>query len=191
MDSERCVAAHCALYCRGWEQSVQAQIESWPVVLMTLRFDGSFGFPGGFLERSEDPRQGLAREIYEEMGFAADPERLQPLHAATLDLRLADSTPATSLFYTCEITREQLREIEGGAALRARDWASEVLGVVRLPPVGHWWDREPGRGRHDGLALRTFVRGPLVPAARSELRDAAACCAWLAPDVRRFVFDSP
>ena len=37
---------------------------------MQLRFDGTFGFPGGILETKEAPVDGLNRELNEEIGLA-------------------------------------------------------------------------------------------------------------------------
>lgn len=36
---------------------------------MHLRFDGTFGFPGGLLEPEEDVIDGLNREMAEEIGW--------------------------------------------------------------------------------------------------------------------------
>ena len=38
---------------------------------MQLRFDGTLGFPGGFLEKEELPVVGLNRELTEEIGLEA------------------------------------------------------------------------------------------------------------------------
>jgi len=36
---------------------------------MQMRFDGTLGFPGGFLEKEEQPVNGLNRELSEEIGL--------------------------------------------------------------------------------------------------------------------------
>ena len=36
---------------------------------MQMRFDGVLGFPGGLLEKGEDPVNGLNREMEEEIGL--------------------------------------------------------------------------------------------------------------------------
>jgi 8-oxo-dGTP diphosphatase len=45
------------------------------VLLLRHRFRAGdpWGLPGGWLEPREDPRQGLARELQEELGLALDP----------------------------------------------------------------------------------------------------------------------
>ena len=36
---------------------------------MQLRFDGVFGFPGGLVDKGENPVEGLNREMQEEIGL--------------------------------------------------------------------------------------------------------------------------
>lgn len=50
-----------------------------PMVLMNLRSDGTFGFPGGKLEKGENLRQGIAREVMEEIAYEIDIKKLKPL----------------------------------------------------------------------------------------------------------------
>ncbi|KAA0183280.1 hypothetical protein HAZT_HAZT002995 [Hyalella azteca] len=38
-------------------------------VMMHLRFDGTFGFPGGLINRGEDILDGLTRELKEELAY--------------------------------------------------------------------------------------------------------------------------
>ncbi|XP_031950830.1 uncharacterized protein LOC116437283 isoform X2 [Corvus moneduloides] len=49
-------------------------------VLMQLRFDGRFGFPGGLAEPGEPLEAALERELREELGPAAAALRLRPRH---------------------------------------------------------------------------------------------------------------
>lgn len=48
----------------------------FPVVLMIHRWDGRFGFPGGFAEDGENPSDVALRELVEEVGFN-DPKALE------------------------------------------------------------------------------------------------------------------
>jgi U8 snoRNA-decapping enzyme len=44
-------------------------IEKMCLFQMQMRFDGVLGFPGGLIEKGEDPVVGLNREMEEEIGL--------------------------------------------------------------------------------------------------------------------------
>lgn len=56
----------------------QAHIKC-PAVIMIDRWDGRTGFPGGTLEEGEDLKEGLRREIKEEIGLKIKPQKLIPV----------------------------------------------------------------------------------------------------------------
>lgn len=56
----------------------QAHIKC-PAVIMIDRWDGRMGFPGGTLEEGESLKEGLRREIKEEIGLKIKTEKLMPV----------------------------------------------------------------------------------------------------------------
>ncbi len=50
-----------------------------PRVLMLLRWDNLFGFPGGFVDDDESLRQAAVREVWEEIGHEINEEQLHPI----------------------------------------------------------------------------------------------------------------
>ncbi|XP_075580869.1 U8 snoRNA-decapping enzyme-like [Pelecanus crispus] len=129
-------------------------------VLMQLRFDGRFGFPGGLLEPGgESLEAGLHRELREELGPAAAGLRLRPRHH-----RGAKAWPAggagsgsdaglVTHFYIRRLRLEELVAIERGGP-RAPEHGLEVQGLVRVPL---------GRG------LPVFLRHRFAGDAREQL----------------------
>ena len=99
-------AGHCAIWHRD-------KTTHQPIVLMMLRFDGKFGFPGGYFEASETGVVALSREIQEELGMKVDVSRLQFVSKEE-DVE----GPKGALichFYTYEVSEEELAEIEANA----------------------------------------------------------------------------
>ncbi|XP_074427836.1 U8 snoRNA-decapping enzyme-like [Larus michahellis] len=113
-------------------------------VLMQLRFDGRFGFPGGLVEPGgESLEAGLERELREELGPAAGGLRLSPRHH-----RGAKAWPAggsgggsgsdaglVTHFYIRRVKLEELVAIERGGP-GAPEHGLEVQGLVRVPLGG-------------------------------------------------------
>ncbi|KAK7078222.1 NUDIX domain [Halocaridina rubra] len=60
-------AAHACVWASHNESTVFGDLRA--LVMMHLRFDGSFGFPGGIIEDGEDVVEGLNREMTEEIGW--------------------------------------------------------------------------------------------------------------------------
>ena len=99
-------------------------------VLMQMRFDGTVGFPGGFVDLSEGIADGLNREIEEEMGVT-DPKLLM-CEADELVTHVGKKERLVIHFFTKKVTLEQLVLIEQ-ACLKCRDWGTEVHGLIRVP----------------------------------------------------------
>ncbi|XP_054664628.1 U8 snoRNA-decapping enzyme-like [Grus americana] len=111
-------------------------------VLMQLRFDGRFGFPGGLVEPGgESLEAGLHRELLEELGPAASGLRLQPRHhrgARVWPLGRTGSGSDAGLvthFYIRRLRLEELAAIERGGPT-APEHGLEVQGLVRVPLGG-------------------------------------------------------
>ncbi|KAH3766765.1 U8 snoRNA-decapping enzyme [Pelomyxa schiedti] len=145
-------AAHCAIY--------YVTESHQPIVLMLLRFDGQFGFAGGFVDEGETVRQAVVREIQEELGFTVEPERPKLISTET--------TPNLTLhFFACEITKEQMINLESHSH-SAKHWGIEVLGIVRVPT----FDCEYDVIKHiPGLCMRNFFRNKFVSNSRDQLVD--------------------
>ncbi|KAM9250197.1 U8 snoRNA-decapping enzyme-like [Cariama cristata] len=129
-------------------------------VLMQLRFDGRFGFPGGLVEPGKESLEtGLYRELQEELGPAAVGLRLRACHhcgARTWPKGEAGSGSDAGLvthFYIRRLGLEELVAIERGGP-RAPEHGLEVQGLVRVPL---------GRG------LPTFLRHRFAGDAREQL----------------------
>jgi 8-oxo-dGTP pyrophosphatase MutT (NUDIX family) len=107
--------------CRAW-------------VLMQMRFDGSLGFPGGFIsdESNLDAslEDGLNRELVEEL--ALDLSRCAFDRSHHVVSHFSPKTNVTLNFYAKEVTEEDFKEIEM-AALRAEEYGLESFGLIRIP----------------------------------------------------------
>jgi len=91
---------------------------------MQLRFDGLIGFPGGFIDSTDQSIiDGLNRELVEEMNFDVDTHRVTQ-NDFVLSCVCSHRKLVTH-FYAIEVTLEQYENIEK-RVLAARDWGSEV-----------------------------------------------------------------
>lgn len=99
-------------------------------VMMHLRFDGTFGFPGGLVKSGEDIVDGLNREMNEEIGWSlsehpvtwADYHSTQVEHSKHLILH----------FFIKEITLNQFITLEKKCPT-VPEYGNEVFGTVRVP----------------------------------------------------------
>uniref|UniRef100_A0AAQ4R7C4 U8 snoRNA-decapping enzyme n=1 Tax=Gasterosteus aculeatus aculeatus TaxID=481459 RepID=A0AAQ4R7C4_GASAC len=135
-------ACHVMLYCDTNTLlfgSIPIRHIVLPLLLpqMQMRFDGLLGFPGGFVNLSEESLEaGLGRELLEELGVA-----FQILEEDHVDSCFAPaSSPASSTsprlithFYTKKMEEGQIRAVETAAVTTATDHGQEVLGMVRVP----------------------------------------------------------
>ncbi|XP_013419203.1 uncharacterized protein LOC106179938 [Lingula anatina] len=122
-------AAHAMIYAPDgkilWDM-----YENKAVILMTMRFDGYIGFPGGIMDDGETLEFWLNRELEEEIGldltrhsFTKEDHVLSHvIHKKKLLLH----------FYCKRVTLEECLEIEK-RTIDADEYGFEVLGPIRVP----------------------------------------------------------
>lgn len=90
---------------------------------MQLRFDGSFGFVGGFVDRNETWEQALNRELHEEIGFDSSKRPVKPENYVFSAYFQGDNLCAH--FYILELTYKEYETCEHGV-FRAEHYGTEV-----------------------------------------------------------------
>jgi len=91
---------------------------------MQLRFDGLFGFPGGFIDSTDQSIvDGLNRELVEEINFDVDTYRVTQ-NDFVMSCVCSHRKMVTH-FYAIEVTIAQYEAIEK-RVFAAHDWGSEV-----------------------------------------------------------------
>ncbi|XP_056278027.1 U8 snoRNA-decapping enzyme [Pseudoliparis swirei] len=144
------------------------------VVLMQMRFDGLLGFPGGFVDPSDESLEaGLSRELSEELGVALpilEEDHLDACYCPTSSS--SSSSRLITHFYAKKMEEEQIREVERAAVTTATDHGQEVLGMVRVP----LYTTEGGGG------LAAFLSHSFVGGARSQLAASLLRLQLVAPE---------
>ncbi|XP_068702203.1 U8 snoRNA-decapping enzyme-like [Montipora foliosa] len=108
------------------------------VVLMQLRFDGRFGFPGGFVDGNEDLETAINREVVEELGQTTEPLNINKddyviSHKYEEYVPQLDVTKKLCLhFFAKRVPLDQFLELEMKKP-EPFNLDYEVLGVVRCP----------------------------------------------------------
>ncbi|XP_039283937.1 U8 snoRNA-decapping enzyme-like isoform X1 [Nilaparvata lugens] len=120
---------HCLIYAKSNEK-IFGVYEPRAAVLMQMRFDGYLGFPGGLVDPGEDVIHGLNRELEEEMNL--DLSKHKVTEKDFVFSQHSSSRELTLHFYALETTLPELEKIEAGVH-QAKDYGSEVLGLVRVP----------------------------------------------------------
>lgn len=97
---------------------------------MQMRFDGLFGFPGGFID-STDPSivYGLNRELIEEINLDVDKHRVTQDNFVMSCV--CSHRKMVTHFYAIEVTVAEYEEIEK-RVIAAHDWGSEVRQFHRI-----------------------------------------------------------
>ena len=98
-----------------------------PIVLMIVRFNGTFGFVGGVCEPDELPAAALEREMREELAYNEGGDGFKHIASHRMSVRGLDSH-----FFAKEVTEEELSIIETNAR-SAPHWGCEVMSTVRVP----------------------------------------------------------
>ncbi|XP_046561154.1 LOW QUALITY PROTEIN: U8 snoRNA-decapping enzyme-like [Haliotis rubra] len=99
-------------------------------VLMQMRFDGVIGFPGGLVEKGEDPVCGLNREMEEEICLDLTSHRFTDQdHVVSF---LNEDKSLVLHFYKKEVSLEEFKALEI-QNLQAPEYGIETYGIVRPP----------------------------------------------------------
>ena len=104
------------------------------LALMTLRFDGTFGFPGGYIDVGETIEEGLSRELREEIGLDSAQLVITPDDQLCSHL-VTNRHQGSNLclhFFIKEVTEEFYLNIEKNV-LGAAEYGLETLGITRVP----------------------------------------------------------
>ena len=124
---------------------------------MTLRSDGTFGFPGGFVDPGETLEMAVNREILEEIGT----ELIGELRIVESDHMYSCENPKNSFvlhFYCKRLPAEKYLEIERNAST-AVHFGCETMGLIRVPL----------RILKNGKGLPNFLRNQFAGNAKEQL----------------------
>ncbi|KAK8394507.1 hypothetical protein O3P69_006588 [Scylla paramamosain] len=97
---------------------------------MQLRFDGTFGFPGGLISEGEDVVEGLNRELMEEIAWnpAVVPVTWSDYYSTQVD----SAHNLVLHFFIKQLTLGQFCDLEK-ACPQCHEYGMEVMGSVRVP----------------------------------------------------------
>ncbi|XP_050545294.1 U8 snoRNA-decapping enzyme-like [Daktulosphaira vitifoliae] len=122
-------AAHCMIYAEN-DEMLFGIYKIRASILMQLRYDGYFGFPGGLIDAGEDNVTAVNRELKEEMNL--DISKHEVKNNDHIISHWSKERKLVVHFYKLKVSITELLEIEKRALL-AKDYGNEVLGTVRVP----------------------------------------------------------
>ncbi|XP_068218271.1 U8 snoRNA-decapping enzyme-like [Palaemon carinicauda] len=122
------LAAHACIWAPTQRASLFGELRA--LVMMHLRFDGTFGFPGGLIEPGEDAVIGVNREMAEEIGWdsAVHAVTWENYHSSQVD----HDKKLVLHFFITKITESQYVALEK-KCLSAHEYGNEVFGTIRVP----------------------------------------------------------
>ena len=107
-----------------WDFDLKASI------LMQMRFDGSLGFPGGFIDRTDPSwEHGLNRELDEELNLNSKFHLTREQHYRTW---VSHARKMILNFYVRQVSLAEYDEIERDGR-ESHDYGGEVMGIIRPP----------------------------------------------------------
>jgi ADP-ribose pyrophosphatase YjhB (NUDIX family) len=136
---------------------------------MQFRFDGCFGFPGGFMDIGEEVVAGLSREMEEETNVEFKGElELQKSHwvCSSTSNRPGTGAHVVNHFFALQVSEEKFSEIFCRATERMfsdLNKDGEVLGHVKVPLY------TMKERNHKDRGFPAFLSGLFVGCARAQL----------------------
>ncbi len=155
--------AFVAMYCRevrpylNYDRPIEcARDQAFPYILMQLRWDGAFGFPGGKVDPGETLIEACVREADEEINAQIPPSELELICS-----HMEEGGDFAAHLFAREVTVDGLHE-----AIRrswtAKDADAEACGVIAPRISMH--------GGEEGKGFARFARRtPMSFSARHEL----------------------
>jgi len=93
--------------------------------LMASRWDGRFGFFGGFVDGNETNEEGAVREVKEELGLEISINDLEPICSHNFPMG-RDKTLSSHLF-AVEVSSQTLKDYQK-LLMESRDFGDEIMG---------------------------------------------------------------
>lgn len=122
-------AAHVIIYSIT-DQKLLGKYPKKAIILMQMRFDGTFGFTGGIVDAGETPLIAVNRETSEELGL-----EIGYLNITDDDFIVTHFSENKKLclhLYAKSVTNDVIPLIEN-KALKSADHGQEVLGIFQIP----------------------------------------------------------
>lgn len=122
-------AAHCVIYSLS-NKKILNKHPARANVLMTMRFDGTLGFPGGLINKGENIIDGLNRELREEINLDTDSFCIhKENHLISL---VNHSNKICFHFFYIYVSPDEFHDVEK-QILYAEEYGDETLGLLRVP----------------------------------------------------------
>jgi 8-oxo-dGTP pyrophosphatase MutT (NUDIX family) len=128
--------------------SEEARDTEISAIMVLSRWDGFFGFPGGYIEEGEEPIEGAIRECEEEINFSPEKENLELIEKKN-----------NLYLYTYETTIEEMISIQKEMN-QGIDYGEEITGSVILY-LGDYKNKKP---------LKNFLSLPYISNSKEQIK---------------------